>query len=112
MKGKNSYRILVGKLVHERALARSEQRLHDNIKLDFKKVMFGPSVKPLLFVQVMLSAKRLSAGGAGALRSKVLSGNMDRSIQAYHNMNRFLAAFLEHVNILSLVIIIVNMVKV
>jgi hypothetical protein len=43
-------------------------------------------------------------GGAGALRSKVLSGNMDRSIHAYHNMNKFLAAFLEHVRILSLVL--------
>jgi hypothetical protein len=42
--------------------------------------------------------------GAGTLRSKVLSGNMDRSIQAYHNMNKFLAAFLEHVRIFPLVL--------
>ena len=41
---------------------------------------------------------------AGALRSKMLSGNVDRSIQAYHNMNKFLAAFLEHVRICSSVL--------
>ncbi|GFG28269.1 hypothetical protein Cfor_01261 [Coptotermes formosanus] len=45
---------------------------------------------------IMLSTKRMSVAGAGALRSKMLSGNVDRSIQAYHNMNKFLAAFLEH----------------
>ncbi|KAJ4448147.1 hypothetical protein ANN_10160, partial [Periplaneta americana] len=45
---------------------------------------------------VMLPTKRLSMAGAGGLRTKVMSGNMDRSIQAYHNMNKFLAAFLEH----------------
>ncbi|PSN51036.1 hypothetical protein C0J52_15421 [Blattella germanica] len=41
-------------------------------------------------------SSRLSMAGAGGLRTKVLSGNMDRSIYAYHNMNKFLAAFLEH----------------
>jgi hypothetical protein len=46
----------------------------------------------------------MSVAGAGALRSKMLSGNVDRSIQAYHNMNKFLAAFLEHVRISSSVL--------
>ncbi|KAJ9575177.1 hypothetical protein L9F63_025870, partial [Diploptera punctata] len=41
-------------------------------------------------------SSRLSMAGAGGLRNKMMSGNMDRSIQAYHNMNKFLAAFLEH----------------
>ncbi|KAJ9601533.1 hypothetical protein L9F63_000276 [Diploptera punctata] len=45
---------------------------------------------------IMQSTKRLSMAGAGGLRNKMMSGNMDRSIQAYHNMNKFLAAFLEH----------------
>jgi len=43
----------------------------------------------------------MSVAGAGALRSKMLSDNVDRSIQAYHNMNKFLAAFFEHVRICS-----------
>ena len=42
--------------------------------------------------------------GAGALRSKMMSDNVDRSIQAYHNMNKFLAAFFEHVRICSSVL--------
>ncbi|PNF39238.1 hypothetical protein B7P43_G17631 [Cryptotermes secundus] len=45
---------------------------------------------------ITLSTKRMSVAGPAALRSKVLSANMDRIIQAYHNMNKFLAAYLEH----------------
>jgi hypothetical protein len=56
----------------------------------------------------MLSTKRVSMAGPGALRSKVLSGNMDRSIQAYHNMNKFLAAYLEHVRISSWVLDLIS----
>lgn len=58
----------------------------------------------LFFLQVMLSTKRMSVAGAGALRSKMMSDNVDRSIQAYHNMNKFLAAFFEHVRICSSVL--------
>lgn len=32
-------------------------------------------------------------------RSKMRSETVDRSVQAYKNMNRFLAAFLEHVGL-------------
>jgi hypothetical protein len=46
----------------------------------------------------------MSVAGAVALRSKMLSGNVDQSIQAYHNMNKFLAAFFEHVRISSSVL--------
>lgn len=52
-------------------------------------------------LQITLSTKRVSVAGPAALRSKVLSANMDRIIQAYHNMNKFLAAYLEHVRISS-----------
>jgi len=51
----------------------------------------------LFFLQLMLSTKRMSVAGAGTLRSRMMSDNVDRSIQAYHNMNKFLAAFFEHV---------------
>lgn len=44
--------------------------------------------------------KRLSM--AGGFRAKLSSGNIDKSIQAYHNMNKFLAAFFEHVSTIIL----------
>ncbi|XP_067004734.2 meckelin [Anabrus simplex] len=46
---------------------------------------------------IMTSSKRLStAGGGGGLRSKIASNDVDRSVQAYHSMNKFLSAYLEH----------------
>jgi hypothetical protein len=49
----------------------------------------------------------MSVAGPAALRSKAVPGNMDRSIQAYHNMNKFLAAYLEHVRISSEVLTLI-----
>lgn len=100
--GHKLIRIVVEKFVHE---GRLKGQNKDYIILNWllKKKGLVPVFLNLFFVQITLATKRLSMGGAGALRSKVLSGNMDRSIQIYHNMNKFLAAFFEHVRILLLV---------
>ncbi|KAK7873573.1 hypothetical protein R5R35_009277 [Gryllus longicercus] len=57
----------------------------------YRKVM-----APISSTSIVQSTKRLSSAGAGSLRSKMSSTNVDRSVQAYHTMNKFLAAFLEH----------------
>nr|CAD7441633.1 unnamed protein product [Timema bartmani] len=45
---------------------------------------------------IVQTTNRLSMGTAGGLRSKMAVENVDKSVQAYHSMNRFLSAFLEH----------------
>nr|CAD7394278.1 unnamed protein product [Timema cristinae] len=47
---------------------------------------------------IVQTTNRLSMGTASGLRSKMAVENVDKSVQAYHSMNRFLSAFLEHVS--------------
>ena len=55
-----------------------------------------------LIVIVVSQSRQLPGAMSSAFRMKMAGTNnnsdIDRSIQAYHNMNKFLAAFLEHVS--------------
>lgn len=65
----------------------------------FRKLKYYDTMHMICYFQVGQSVKRNPSSG---VRTKLGSDGVDRSIQAYHNMNRFLAAFLEHVCIVEM----------
>lgn len=63
--------------------------------MTFGLVNFYIQIPVFLQMQIVPSSKRLSSITA---QRKPLGSTVDRSVQAYHSMNKLLAAFLEHVS--------------